>query len=649
MVIRNIYNKRPYWIDSLEDKPLPAGFEAWKNDNINTTIDKSLFKLNQINADKFELLFKPNAIKQVANYYLEILINNNTYYIYVEKLIRIANGINVYECVVDNWATYGIKLLTKLSQFNKPLLFTRGHINDNKWEFADDKLEETYTHVMGRNNKLVVESTTLHGTNRKTYPNVYAIYQRQVRKENGADWENNFAYPPDNNPYFIIPFLYNADTIGNDKGTIITFNKNTPQQSTALVHNSNFFFESLQLDPAYRMSDKLVGFFVGPNVLNIEREYLYIVRFTESRTPHYVRQILCVKFNPTEFLINGSVPNIINTMYHDTFITTPTTSEEFWKLNSCTNAKSKQILNMFDHRIGGQKIDMARMSGRTNGILDLSGVFYFNGTIKNILYNQQLNANERLFSYTPHVPSSASSYVQYIQSVYNTTNTGLQAQKVNAATNIGINGLSNLMGLFGNTLTGNVMGGVGNLLNVGANTFKTNVSLMNYKRAMKAMFNDKAAMSKDIINYSNDEELLNFYNQYENNNASITGETEWISRDIVTKNNLIALNNIITKYGWYCHSHESWSEICLNKPNTYANFSWVEIDGEFCNSILLPYFVNECNILNEMPFEKVSEFISQIIEGVRFWKTTYNNYEYSSDVFNNERWNPRGTFNPEVN
>lgn len=628
MMIQKVYKQIPYWIINNEDKPTGVGFRNWCTKYVDNNIDKTLFKFNQIDSETFELCLNKNQIdfESFPTFYFEILINNKRYYIYIDSLIKVLNNINIYRCKIDRWTTYGHTLFKAMTGYRNKFSFVRGHIGLNENDLPDEKLDETYVQIPGRNNNVRLYSAKSNidfglinasPNDKLVSPTLYLV----------------FKYDDVSRPFFFLPLL----AIVGEKSTakIRCFYNGEVHE----VENHSIGFNAILTDTKNPnpLPKNFIGVFEGPNIHQFRVQKLGWIEFTDTKNIKH--KFLNINYNPIgEFFIDGIVPDIDFTPEVSAGSILPVTNPEFWKLNTTNYVKSGQIMNCFDFRIGSQKINYAKLYNQETNTLDLRGKFFFNTNILNVLLNRKMNSDERIFKYTANVPSSSSQYAQYVQSVFNTTNTGLQITQDKYARNQAYGALNNIFKVGAGFLGSGLMGGLSSGLSAITGSVENAMRFSEYKKTLAASFKDKQLSMTTNNVLSSDEEALALFNRYEIQSSGADDTKRFLgSRNKISEGNLIELNNVVVRYGWNYYNTAMWSDLCYIKQQNICKHSYVQIDYDFLKLVMLPYLNN--SVQNSVPIEYYNEFITIFSTGTRLWNSADNVYEISTTTFDSGYWN----------
>lgn len=370
--------------------------------------------------------------------------------------------------------------------------------------------------------------------------------------------------------------------------------KSFTQESTYKleINNSEPAIEQLLKKPEF--SNKFLGFYAGPHLLQMPTEHFNFENHFDNKMFYISIEKNGFEINPYNFRINLELTNQWN-----------------------SKKVSKQVLSKTDIIFRNERINVLKLENQ--GFFNIRGRLIFSDGFKLIgKQNPLLSVDESTISFGGMLPSANDEYIKSLNAQRNTLNTGYAIVKQQTA----MAHASNILDMFktiGNYVLGfdqPFLGNIGELSRgVGAlfstastalNGWKIHQQFDNWKKSLVAKFQDARNVQGNTIQPTNtrDASLITYM-------TNGTEQFEMFEVMNLTDYTKIFLNNYNFLYGYF-HPHLTTFKKLLEKPNIY-----IEIDE---------LSVSKTNNLNITEEPNIWLLIKeQLTNGLNLWFT--NNFE----------------------
>lgn len=584
----NVYitKERVWWTLDTEDKPSLEYFNSFES-----TLTLEPVRVNYKDYLNVNIVANTDDIT-----YVKVVHNDNTYYYFTDGIETILAGGYQYRLKLDTYSTFTLPFIKQLAEQNIPVHVLR-HSTYGKYEqllYRDvllDNVVKVYDSIKFYDAKNVIKSgnkfTNINNNNSFSYTSnsemtngVMCYVFAGVRTE--RLWE----------PYIILPLL--AEEAGGNGYNINGWTETSNNYNT---------LESLKSSVPF--SSSFIGVFYLPNFLNFNLER-YNISFNvvtqhwngrdweETKTPttqEFVRIKLDLNnYSNFKFKLFRDDGTIFNKL--------PDNEEPV--LNS-TKITSRMFYQYLTFKWFENVIDVPRLMTKNGDTweVNLNGMFSFTGNGNLLVRNQNetTDLNDTLIKFTYQIPSVSNAYAQYVNSNYNSTNTGLAINRQQAL----LSAAKGTAGLIGNVFTGNIGGTVNSIFGL----LSGGLGVYNKVRQVQAQYKDAMSSTPSVINYNSDTD-----NSFTLPLMSERTQTDKIQISKLSNNVIKQMNNILYLNGVFLPE--------IDNINKYLNinfngFRYLLLEQDYLQRLLPVY------VAKKVPKRHYIDIMYDLAGGVRIW------------------------------
>lgn len=621
----------PFWLKN-ENKPEKNFFNSinfnWK-----------LIPINPNFISEVEVNFMVNDLNKIY-YKIESYDENNTlietlYFGYESVKKRFTEGFLI-NLRLDIWATYNMELLNNLQQTDAIIKFDRATISVSNFKpfpiYNEQLISSSWKKINNPNIDVSWTQLNLFDNNKSYYQfydeNGNFKSNKQLKEcklvYKGNDFNqtnkivNKYLVAYLNNEYLLFPdFTFNFDNSirENNTNAIVSNSINVDNNQLASlfhiegkIYNDSGNLENIQFKKINRLDDlntiigksKIWGaktdifWFYGPDIKTLIEKFK-LDFFIINENNHYFT--FCLRLNYYGKVANNVFNNVIE---GSKLISKDLNSDTFF-----TNAE-KQIL------IGNTKLKLKELIN--NDYL----LFFNQAGFKLIPTNQTNKELLKIIDYGDLLPTNKDQYLQYVNSVRNSVNTGYWTNRESNEFDLGIKGAKGLIESFKNPTK--AFSNAFSIVSGGANLiFKDSLTIKRMEAKYKDINNSLSAAPET----SNLNDLANYlipFNWSITTGKNISGVIpyyfsvyDWLEPV------KIDLNNIFLYYGFELNNYYP-----LNQVNNQGNCYYLQINEEWISNNLYQLYFNKDTSIIRLCCE-------QFINGVRVWKKEFNNNNFIVD------------------
>lgn len=481
-------------------------------------------------------------------------------------------------CNDRNW----IDITSKIVYGTLPTMF----VNNSKW----------YTLIAG-----------------SSYEHVYTSFLRSIEiskftgYSNAWDnsWElkfnNNLSYYDNSQQYEIIKNYFNSFfriSIGDKKYA-------TDKATITEVYNSIVELDKLKLSS--ELSNKFLGIFYLPHILDM------------------MDNTSIITLNSKKFLaLNLTTEGLFLAPFNISNLSL----DKNWNTFNNPNIANKNLFKYLKLNYYNNDFKTQYRYVNKNGTirLGIGGLLFFTSNGVLITKPDLLSIQEGVITYPYQLPSGVDTYINYVNSTKNSSDTSYQIAKQQAIMNGVFGTIEGLLGVgagIGRAATGNPVDIVKGVSQATASGFGTVQSITNSimsvqfkEKQLRAHYKDKNNSLGNQILESQTQDIMWKYYNYD------FGQYNVIEQRNLTTNSIKALNNVIYLYGEYyprlAKLNEVWNIDGLD-------FRYIQLDKEFLSLEYEKY----CNA----PLDLKDAILNQLDGGLRIWdkEVEYNYYDNLPD------------------
>lgn len=558
-----------------------------KNEDVNergliTYHNNSLFTSNIIdNKSKIQIVL--NETNNIDYVIRDAYNNNKAIKWEILKPNYKSNGYNNWNtlesflnntCNEKNW----VDITNKIVYGTLPTMF----VNDNKW----------YTLVAGSSYEHVYSSFL-----RSVEISKFTGYSNWWDGSHNLHFNNELTIPNYNQQYLVIRNYFNTlfrIKIGNKKYS-------TDKATITEVYNSIVELDKLKLSS--ELSNKFLGIFYLPHILDMIDNTSFIT------------------LNDKKFLaLNLTTEGL----FLAPFKICDLSIDKNWNTFNNPNIANKNIfkylkINYFNNDL---KTQYRYVNDKGTVRVGIGGLLFF--TSNGILINKPdlLSLQEGVITYPYQLPSGVDTYINYVNSTKNSSDTSYQIARQQAIVNGMFGGINGLLGIgagIGRAATGNpldIVKGVSGAVASGVEGIQSitnSIMSVQYKeKSLRAHYKDKNNSLGNQILESQSQDIMWKYYNYD------FGQYNIVEKRNLTENSIKALNNVFYLYGEFyprlIKLNEVWNIEGLD-------FRYIQLDREF----LALEYEKYCNA----PWDLKEAILNQLDGGLRIWdkNVEYNYYE----------------------
>ena len=532
------------------------------------------------------------------NHYIKIILNETNNIDYVIRDAYNNNKAIKWEILKPNYKANGY------SHWNTLESFLNNTCNEKNWVDITNKIiYGTLPTMFVNDNKWY---TLVAGS---SYEHVYASFLRSVEISKFTGYSNAWDGSWELQFNDKVSFYYSYQTyelIKNYFNTLFRIkigNKKYVSDKATITEVYNSIVELDKLKLSSELSNKFLGIFYLPHILDMMDN----TRFITLNDKKFLALNLTTE---GLFLAPFNICNL--------------SIDKNWNTFNNPNIANKNLfkylkLNYYNNDF---KTQYRYVNDKGTIRLGIGGLLFFTSNGVLITKPDLLSIQEGVITYPYQLPSGVDTYINYINSTKNSSDTSYQIAKQQAIINGVFSGINGLLGIgagIGRAATGNpvdIIKGAGGAVASGfegIQSITNSIMSVQYKEnQLRAHYKDKNNSLGNQILESQTQDIMWKYYNYD------FGQYNIIEQRNLTTNSIKALNNVIYLYGEYYPRLAKLNDVWNIEG---LDFRYIQLDKEF----LALEYEKHCNA----PWDLKDAILNQLNGGLRIWdkEVEYNYYD----------------------